>query len=413
MKKSLALLTLGSILEYYDFAIYLFFAKKIGESLIPINNPITNLIVIFAIYAAGALIRPLGGLVFSYFGDKYSRKKSLNTSILIMALSTLAIGLIPNYQNIGMLSVVLLILLRFTQSFAVGGEVPAAMVFAYEISTVEKKALYTNIAICGTNIGLLFASIVCGYLSNHATGELIWRSGFIIGGIAGIGFMLLRRQLSEPNEFTQALNSYNNVNPIKNLFKNNRANFINALMFNLFIAASVTVFIGFMPSYLLTFYNIPLNIVMKINSNSIFIFLICSLIAGKFYYLFNRRFFLISIIIFIGLINYLFNIYGNITYLKLEYFHYLMFIYLGIIAGRLPVILNNLFPISIRYTGVSLTYNLSFGIIGGLSQVILFGLIDVTNLKTLPAIYVSIFALVAWIFFYFTNDNQLNQAKEN
>ena len=90
-----------------------------------------------------------------------------------------------------------------------------------------------------------------------------------------------------------------------------------------------------------------------------------------------------------------------------------MFIYLGIIAGRLPVILNNLFPISIRYTGVSLTYNLSFGIIGGLSQVILFGLIDVTNLKTLPAIYVSIFALVAWIFFYFTNDNQLNQAKEN
>lgn len=415
MKKNLTFLTFGSILEYYDLAIYLFLAKQIGASLIPANNSKINLLITFSIYAAGGLIRPLGGLCFGYFGDKYSRKNSFNNSILIMALSTLLMGLIPSYQTIGIFSVILLITLRFTQSFAVGGEIPAAMVYAYEIAPQDKKPFYTNIAVCGTNIGLFLAAFTCEQLNKYLTSDIVWRYAFIIGGCTGLIFALLRKQLQEPVEFTSFKNSNqdNNHSPFKQLLTNHKKQLVNALSFSAFIACVITVFVSFMPSFLQTFYNIPINVVMHINSNSIFIFLLCSLFAGKFYYLFTRKFFLYSIIVFIGVSYWIFNSYGNITTHELAIIHYTLFVYLGLIAGRLPVILNNMFPINIRYTGVSLAYNLAFGIIGSVTQIVLLSLVELSDIKILPAVYIMVFALIAWIFFYRTTDTQLNKHKES
>ena len=139
MKKAFALLSLGAILEYYDFAIFIYFAKSIGESLIPFYDKTANLIASFSVFAIGALLRPIGGIIFSHFGDKYGRKNSFIYTVLLMAIPTFLIAFIPDYSQIGIYATFSLILLRCIQGLAIGGEIPGSVIFAYELSNKKIK----------------------------------------------------------------------------------------------------------------------------------------------------------------------------------------------------------------------------------------------------------------------------------
>ena len=120
MKKTFALLTLGAILEYYDFAIFIYFAGSIGKSLIPLHDATANIMASFAIFAIGALFRPLGGMFFAHFGDTRGRKNIFIYTVLLMAIPTFLIGLIPSYQQIGIYACIILVLLRCIQGLATG-----------------------------------------------------------------------------------------------------------------------------------------------------------------------------------------------------------------------------------------------------------------------------------------------------
>src|ERR1041385_8522407 len=114
-KKLLFLISLGSILEYYDYAIFIYLAPVIGHDLIPIKNHVINLIFSFTIFAIGAFFRPCGGLIFSHFGDTRGRSTVFIYTILCMAMPTLIIAFIPNIVQIGVLATVLLIICRIMQ----------------------------------------------------------------------------------------------------------------------------------------------------------------------------------------------------------------------------------------------------------------------------------------------------------
>ncbi|MDD3266572.1 MAG: MFS transporter [Burkholderiales bacterium] len=215
-KTTLLMLIMGSMIEYYDFVIYLYFAKAIGKSLIPVDNATANLLITFSIFASTAIFRPLGGIIFGYIGDKFSRKLSFTNSILIMSLSTLSIAFIPNAEHIGVLATILLITLRLVQSFSVGGEIPAGIIMAYEMSNDKQKALNTNIVIAGTNIGIVVASIISSLLIESS--ENAWRIPFIIGGCIGLISYAIRKKISESNIFIPNQQHQKFNNPIKILF---------------------------------------------------------------------------------------------------------------------------------------------------------------------------------------------------
>src|SRR6516225_261110 len=131
--KTLGLAALGGALEFYDFIIFVFFAPAIGQLFFPATIPDwLRQFQTFGIFAAGYLARPLGGIVMAHFGDLFGRKRMFTLSILLMALPTLAMGLLPTYSSIGLLAPVLLLVLRILQGAAVGGEVPGAWVFVSE-----------------------------------------------------------------------------------------------------------------------------------------------------------------------------------------------------------------------------------------------------------------------------------------
>jgi len=106
-RKALLLSSLGGMLEFYDFIIYALLASYISKLFFPIQSAITSLLIAFSAYAVGYLARPFGGIIFGHFGDKYGRKKTFTISILIMALSTFLIGILPTYSSIGIMAPIL------------------------------------------------------------------------------------------------------------------------------------------------------------------------------------------------------------------------------------------------------------------------------------------------------------------
>ena len=131
--KTLTLAALGGALEFYDFIIFVFFAAVVGELFFPADIPEwLRQVQTFGIFAAGYLARPLGGIIMAHFGDLVGRKKMFTLSILLMAVPTLAIGLLPTYASMGIIAPLLLLLMRILQGAAIGGEVPGAWVFVAE-----------------------------------------------------------------------------------------------------------------------------------------------------------------------------------------------------------------------------------------------------------------------------------------
>ena len=147
-KQLLTLFSLGGVLEFYDFIIYALLAEHISTAFFPTGNDITSLMLTFATFSVGYLVRPIGGILFGHFGDRHGRKITFTFSILIMAISTFAIGLIPTHNSIGIMAPILVLFFRICQGLSVGGEIPGALAY-FGIS----------LAISATIMGLVWGTI--------------------------------------------------------------------------------------------------------------------------------------------------------------------------------------------------------------------------------------------------------------
>lgn len=134
-KKTVFATGIGNAMEWFDFGVYAYTTAYIGANFFsPVQNPQIQQIFTFAALAIAFLLRPIGGIVFGIIGDKYGRKVVLTTTIILMALSTLTIGVLPNYDMIGLWAPALLLLARILQGFSTGGEYAGAMTYIAEIS---------------------------------------------------------------------------------------------------------------------------------------------------------------------------------------------------------------------------------------------------------------------------------------
>ena len=159
-KRTLGLSSLGGALEFYDFVIYVFYAKIIAELFFPSTlSPFWAMLNTYGIFAAGYFFRPLGGIVMAHFGDLVGRKRLFSLSILLMALPTLMIGLMPTYTDIGLAAPLLLLLMRVVQGIAIGGEIPAAWTFVSEHVPEKKIGFANGLLTAGLSLGILLGSL--------------------------------------------------------------------------------------------------------------------------------------------------------------------------------------------------------------------------------------------------------------
>ena len=200
--------TIGTAIEWYDFFIYGLIAPLVFDQLFfPNFDQRAATIAVFATFAVGFLARPLGGLVFGHFGDRIGRKSVLLCTLLLMGLATVSIGLLPTYQSAGAIATIGLVVLRFIQGFALGGESTAAILMALETSPAGQRGLSAAVIQAAGPIGVVLASIAALTISRLPEADLLswgWRAPFLISAVlVGLG-VYMRLRIEESATFREA-----------------------------------------------------------------------------------------------------------------------------------------------------------------------------------------------------------------
>lgn len=192
---------LGNTLEWFDFAIYGYFATSLGKVFFSDSDPVLQTVASFGIFAIGYLARPLGSLVLGPVGDLWGRRKMMTLSIVIMGVASFLVALLPTYAQVGAIAAYALMFLRMTQGFSVGGEYTGSMVYATEASPQEKEGLMSGIAHAGAMLGYFSGSLVAALMAYVFTQEAIdswaWRLPFLLGALVAIAGWRLRLHMPE------------------------------------------------------------------------------------------------------------------------------------------------------------------------------------------------------------------------
>ncbi len=201
-KKSVFATGIGNAMEWFDFALYSYLAVIISKNFFsPVQNDELKLIFTFATFAIAFLLRPVGGIIFGKMGDKFGRKIVLTITILMMALSTLIIGVLPTYDQIGVWAPILLLFARILQGFSVGGEYAGAMVYIAESSPDNKRIRLGSGLEIGTLSGYIVASVLVTVLfwtlSDVQMNSWGWRIPFFLSIPIGLFGLYLRSHLDE------------------------------------------------------------------------------------------------------------------------------------------------------------------------------------------------------------------------
>ena len=200
--------SIGNVLEWYDFGVYGFFAAIMGAKFFASKDPVTGLLSAFLVFGIGFVARPLGGIIIGLMADKYGRRPALMTTIMIMALSTLMIGVSPTYETIGIAATVVLVLARLLQGFSTGGEWGTAAAFIVEWATPGKRGLYASAqqltAYLGIVVGSSVAAVLTGLLTTEQMNDWGWRVPFLLGALIGPFGLWMRRKIDETPAFEEA-----------------------------------------------------------------------------------------------------------------------------------------------------------------------------------------------------------------
>lgn len=212
LKRAVGASALGNCMEWFDFGVYSYLAATIGKVFFPSASPSAQLISSFATFAAAFVVRPLGGLFFGPLGDRVGRQKVLATTMIMMAVGTFSIGLIPTYGTIGIAAPILLLLARMVQGFSTGGEYGGATTFVAEYSPDRRRGFLSSWLDFGTFVGYALGSALVTVLNLALSdGQMLswgWRLPFLIAGPLGVIGLYMRLKLEESPAFEQQLDEH-------------------------------------------------------------------------------------------------------------------------------------------------------------------------------------------------------------
>ncbi|MFW0775852.1 MFS transporter [Paenarthrobacter nitroguajacolicus] len=422
LRKALGGTIVGNTMEWYDVGVFGYLITTMGPVFLPEADKSVQTLFLLGTFAATFIARPLGGVVFGWLGDKVGRQKVLAATLMLMAASTFAVGLLPGYAQIGIWAAALLVILKLIQGFSTGGEYAGATTFVSEYAPDKRRGYFASFLDMGSYIGFALGAALVSVLQltlgQAAMEEWGWRIPFLIAGPLGLIAVYFRSKIEESPQFQATLDAQEasakdaasqDAAVAKGPIGIIKAYWRQIVLAMILAAAANTVgyaLTSYMPTYLTdskgydpvhgTLLTIPVLVIMAV----------CIPLTGKLSDRIGRRpvlwigagstiVFAIPAFLLIGI--------GDVwsTLAGLALIAFPVTFYIANLASALPA----LFPTSSRYGGMGIAYNFSVAIFGGTTPFIVQGLIEGTGDDMMPAYYLMATSIIGAIAIYFLRES--------
>jgi MFS transporter, MHS family, proline/betaine transporter len=377
---------IGNVLEWYDFAVYGFFAPILAAQFFPAADPRVSLLAAFGAFAVGFLMRPVGAAIFGHIGDRYGRARALLFSVAMMAVPTVLMGLLPTYETIGIAASVLIVVLRMCQGIAVGGEFTASIVFLAENAPARRRGFFASFSMFGATTGTMLGSAVGAILTTTMSAEALaswgWRAAFVSGiAVAVVGVIIRRGMFDAPASTALA-------SPLTVAFRHHRWQVLRVLGLNAAAAATYYTLFVYAATWVSQTTTIERAVALDVTTITILTFLVVLPMAAWASDRFGRKRVLV-----LGMTGCLLLAYPLITAMHtgavvtMAAAQMTFGALLAVQMASIPAAMTEMFPHAVRVSAVSVGYGLAYALFGGTAPAVATWLINRTGNDTVFAWY--------------------------
>jgi len=407
----------GHFVEWYDFAVYGFMATVIGTLFFPSDDSLTSLLAAFGVYGVGYASRPLGAIVFGHYGDRFGRKRALAVSILMMGIATFCLGLLPTHDSVGTLAPVLLVIIRLIQGFSVGGEFAGGASFIVEYAQPHRRGWLGGWQQFATGGGFLAGALVGFFVTTAVSEETLyswaWRVPFLVSiVVAGLG-LYVRFSLADTPEFRR-LEQKDEVEtaPLVRAVKQEWPGMLQIMGISVLWTIGYTVFLAFIPSYLVSTGNFELSEALLASASGILLFVILCPLTGALSDSFGRKpLMLAASASFIALGIPAFHVLSDATLASAIATNLLIAVALAFLSGPAPAAMAEMFSTKVRYSGMSVAYGIGVAAFGGTAGLVATALIQRYG-NIAPGYYVAAAAVVTTLSLLFMKETAHSQLRD-
>lgn len=410
MKKVVASGMIGNGLEWYDYALYGQMAALLGRLFFPSNDPSVQLLATFGVFAAGFIVRPLGAILFGWMGDRYGRKNAMVVAVLMMAIPTGCIGLLPTYTEAGIIAPILLTIIRLLQGLSLGGEFAGSITYIVEHAPNHKRGWAGSSSLISLVLGFLLGSLVVNStITMLGTAEFEawgWRIPFLAGIAIGLVGFYIRRHCEESPVYEAAKqNNTISQTPVRAAFKNHPFQMLQGFAIYIsvtmpFYLASVY-FISFSEKYLGT----TMKTALEFNIYNMFTMMFAMGLSAYLSDSYGRkRIMSCAALSMFCITPLLFSQFENGDIFTIGLMQIIFAFLVGMYTGPVPAMLVEMFPTNIRFTGLAIAYNLAAAIFGGTAPLVCEWLIRTTGSNSSIYWYVMACNITSLTALYFYKD---------
>jgi MHS family proline/betaine transporter-like MFS transporter len=387
---------IGNVLEWYDFAVYGFFAPILAAKFFPAADPRVSLLAAFAAFAVGFLMRPVGAAVFGHIGDRYGRARALLFSVAMMAVPTVLMGLLPTYDTIGIAASVLIVALRMCQGVAVGGEFTASIVFLAENAPAARRGFFASFSMFGATFGTMLGSAVGALLTRVMSAEALatwgWRAAFVSGiAVAVVGIVIRRGMFEAPGKASVG-------SPLAVAFRNHRWQVLRVLGLNMASAATYYTLFVYAATWVSQTTKIERAVALDITTVTILTFLVVLPVAAWISDRVGRK-----LVLTVGMAGCLLLAFPLLTVmhagavLTTAAAQMAFGALLAMQMAAIPAAMTEMFPHGVRVSAVSVGYGLAYALFGGTAPAVAVWLISRTGNDTAFAWYLMAVTAVSLV----------------
>lgn len=392
---------IGNALEWYDFALFGYFAPVLARLFFPAENRLAALLETFGVFAMGFLMRPIGGAIFGHIGDRLGRKKALELSVLLMALPTTALGLLPTYAQAGLAAPLLLTAIRLLQGLSVGGELIGSISFLAEHSPAGRRGLLGSwsfaTASAGTLIGSATAAVLTSLLAPDDLARWGWRVPFLCGILVGGVVLWLRHGIDETPRFKEAMGAGEVApSPVREALRRDGRAVLRCLGISLLMAVSFYLTFVWLSAWLSSINKPPLRDALVVNTIAMAVLFTLIPVFGALSDHVGRRPVMLAGALGYALLTYpLFLLLQRGTFAAALTGETALAVCYALLNGPSAAAFVEMFPTRTRYSGIAIGYNLAMGLLGGATPALATWLIQITDYNLAPAWLLSALAVVA------------------